>query len=51
MKLPEKAELLPPLPLNDSHRTCCSLFPQLDGMLIFDISELPFFQKERAIKL
>jgi len=50
MKLPEKAELLPPLPLNDSHRHVVAI-SSIGRMLIFDISELPMLPKGKGNKI
>ena len=50
MKLPEKAELLPPLPLNGSHRHVVAI-SSIGRMLIFDISELPMLPKGKGNKI
>ena len=50
MKLPEKAELLPPLPLNDLHRHVVAI-SSIGRMLIFDISELPMLPKGKGNKI
>jgi len=50
MKLPEKAELLPPLPLEDSHRHVVAI-SSIGRMLIFDIAELPVLPKGKGNKI
>ena len=50
MKLPEKAELLPPLPLEDSHRYVVAI-SSIGRMLIFDIAELPVLPKGKGNKI
>lgn len=50
MKLPEKAELLPPLPVSDSHRHVVAI-SSIGRMLIFDVSELPMLPKGKGNKI
>lgn len=50
MKLPEKAKLLPPVPLKDSHRHIVAI-SSIGRMLIFDVSELPVLPKGKGNKI